>query len=86
MDHWHPTTLLGHDVTGATARHRRFGTIGKAFAKRASGFDMHILAYSRHLTEPKPPQSARPRRTRRSASPRRILSRCTARSRPIPAI
>ena len=48
---WHPTTLLGHDVTGATLGLVGFGRIGKAMAKRASGFDMPILAYSPHLTD-----------------------------------
>ena len=48
---WHPTTLLGHDVTGATLGLVGFGRIGKAMAKRASGFDMPILVYSPHLTD-----------------------------------
>lgn len=48
---WHPTTLLGHDVTGATLGLVGLGRIGKAMAKRASGFDMQILAYSPHLTD-----------------------------------
>jgi len=47
---WEPKTLLGADVTGATLGVIGFGRIGKAFAKRASGFDMHILAYSPSLT------------------------------------
>ncbi len=48
---WHPTALLGHDVTGATLGLVGFGRIGKAVAKRAAGFDMHILAYSPRLTD-----------------------------------
>jgi lactate dehydrogenase-like 2-hydroxyacid dehydrogenase len=48
---WHPTTLLGHDVTGATLGIIGLGRIGKAVAKRAAGFDMKILAYGRHLTD-----------------------------------
>lgn len=47
---WEPKTLLGADVTGATLGIIGFGRIGKAFAKRASGFDMRILAYSPSLT------------------------------------
>jgi glyoxylate reductase len=47
---WEPKTLLGADVTGATLGIIGFGRIGKAFAKRATGFDMHILAYSPSLT------------------------------------
>ncbi|MBI1256079.1 MAG: D-glycerate dehydrogenase [Chloroflexi bacterium] len=48
---WHPTTLLGHDVTGATLGLVGFGRIGRAMAKRAVGFDMPVLAYSPHLTD-----------------------------------
>jgi lactate dehydrogenase-like 2-hydroxyacid dehydrogenase len=48
---WHPTTLLGHDVTGAALGLVGLGRIGKAMAKRASGFEMTILAYSPHLTD-----------------------------------
>ncbi len=47
---WEPKTLLGADVTGATLGIIGFGRIGKAFAKRAAGFDMRILAYSPSLT------------------------------------
>lgn len=47
---WEPKTLLGADVTGATLGIIGFGRIGKAFAKRAGGFDMRILAYSPSLT------------------------------------
>jgi lactate dehydrogenase-like 2-hydroxyacid dehydrogenase len=48
---WHPTALLGHDVSGATLGLIGLGRIGKAVAKRAAGFDMRILAYSPHLTD-----------------------------------
>jgi lactate dehydrogenase-like 2-hydroxyacid dehydrogenase len=48
---WHPTALLGHDVSGATLGLIGLGRIGKAVAKRAAGFDMHILAYSPRLTD-----------------------------------
>jgi lactate dehydrogenase-like 2-hydroxyacid dehydrogenase len=48
---WHPTTLLGHDVTGATLGIVGLGRIGAAMAKRAAGFDMRILAYGPHLSQ-----------------------------------
>jgi glyoxylate reductase len=48
---WHPTTLLGHDVTGATLGIVGLGRIGAAVAKRAAGFDMRILAYGPRLTD-----------------------------------
>ena len=40
---WQPSLLLGADVTGATLGIVGFGRIGQAVAKRAQGFDMHIL-------------------------------------------
>jgi lactate dehydrogenase-like 2-hydroxyacid dehydrogenase len=48
---WHPMTLLGQEITGATVGIVGLGRIGKAFAKRAAGFDMKILAYGRSLTD-----------------------------------
>lgn len=48
---WHPMTLLGREVTGATVGIVGLGRIGRAFARRAAGFDMKILAYGRHLTD-----------------------------------
>jgi glyoxylate reductase len=42
---WGPTLLLGRDLYGATIGIIGFGRIGKEMAKRASGFDMRILAY-----------------------------------------
>lgn len=48
---WEPKTLLGADITGATLGIIGFGRIGRAMAKRASGFDMRILAYSPSLTD-----------------------------------
>ncbi|MDX1664238.1 MAG: D-glycerate dehydrogenase [Candidatus Promineifilaceae bacterium] len=44
---WGLTTLLGHDVSGATLGIVGFGRIGRAVARRASGFDMEILYHSR---------------------------------------
>lgn len=48
---WGPTLLLGRDLTGATLGIVGFGRIGKEMAKRARGFDMHILAYDEYLDE-----------------------------------
>ncbi len=47
---WKPTALLGQDLTGATLGIVGFGRIGRAVARRAAGFDMHILAASPNLT------------------------------------
>lgn len=48
---WHPTTLLGHDVTGATLGIVGLGRIGGAVAKRAAGFDMRILVYGPRVSD-----------------------------------
>jgi glyoxylate reductase len=48
---WGPTLLLGHDVSpGASGRRKvlgiiGYGRIGQAVAKRATGFDMDVIAY-----------------------------------------
>ncbi|MHB1613560.1 MAG: 2-hydroxyacid dehydrogenase [Actinomycetes bacterium] len=50
---WVDTELnafLGHDVHGATLGIIGYGSIGRAVAKRASGFGMTILYHSRHKT------------------------------------
>jgi glyoxylate reductase len=47
---WGPKTLLGTELNGATLGIVGLGRIGKAVARRAAGFDMRLLAYSRHLT------------------------------------
>lgn len=47
---WHPLTLLGVDLAGATLGIYGYGRIGAAVAKRAAGFGMNILAHSRSLT------------------------------------
>jgi glyoxylate reductase len=44
---WGPIDFLGPDITGATLGIVGFGRIGQAVAKRARGFDMRILCYSR---------------------------------------
>jgi glyoxylate reductase len=42
---WGPSTLLGVDFAGRTLGLIGFGRIGRAVAKRASGFDLRILYY-----------------------------------------
>lgn len=42
---WNPLLLLGGDIHGKTLGIIGFGRIGQAVAKRASGFEMRILAY-----------------------------------------
>ena len=42
---WGPSMLLGVDFAGATLGIVGFGRIGQAVAKRATGFDMHVLYY-----------------------------------------
>jgi glyoxylate reductase len=48
---WHPTVLLGRDLAGASLGIIGFGRIGRAVARRASGFNLSILAYSPSLTD-----------------------------------
>ncbi|MEM2935380.1 MAG: glyoxylate reductase [Candidatus Thermoplasmatota archaeon] len=48
---WAPMLLLGRDIYGKTLGVVGLGRIGKAFAKRAIGFSMNILYYSRHRDE-----------------------------------
>lgn len=45
---WGPMLLLGRDVHGATLGIIGLGRIGSAVARRARGFDMRVLYYSRH--------------------------------------
>lgn len=42
---WEPMTLLGADLNGATLGIVGLGRIGKAVARRASGFNMRLIAY-----------------------------------------
>lgn len=44
---WEPDLFLGYDVYGKTLGIIGFGRIGQAVAKRALGFDMKIVYYSR---------------------------------------
>ena len=42
---WGPTLLMGPDVNGATLGIVGLGRIGTAMARRAQGFDMHVLYF-----------------------------------------
>jgi glyoxylate reductase len=44
---WEPDMLLGRDVHGATIGLVGLGAIGQAMARRAQGFGMRVLAWSR---------------------------------------
>ncbi len=44
---WDPEALLGRDVHGATLGVIGLGAIGQALARRASGFGMRVLGWSR---------------------------------------
>ena len=44
---WSPTTLLGVDVYGATLGIVGLGATGQEMARRAAGFDMRVLYWSR---------------------------------------
>lgn len=48
---WEPTLLLGADLVGYTLGIVGFGRIGQAVARRARGFEMKVLYYSRHRKE-----------------------------------
>ena len=45
---WAPFHFLGRDVSGKTLGIVGFGRIGRAVARRAAGFDMKVLYYSRN--------------------------------------
>lgn len=47
---WGINQYLGHDVHGATLGIVGYGRIGRAVARRASGFGMRVLHHSRHPT------------------------------------
>ena len=48
---WGPKLLLGGDVTGKALGIIGAGRIGRAVAKRATGFDMRVVYYSRSRNE-----------------------------------
>ena len=45
---WGPLMLVGHDVYGKTLGIVGFGRIGRAVAKRATGFDMQVLYHDKY--------------------------------------
>ncbi|HEX8219461.1 MAG TPA: D-glycerate dehydrogenase [Chloroflexia bacterium] len=45
---WGPLMMVGQDVYGKTLGVIGFGRIGRAVAKRATGFDMKVLYYDRY--------------------------------------
>ncbi|MCH1494597.1 MAG: D-glycerate dehydrogenase [Rubripirellula sp.] len=49
---WGPLQLLGADITGATLGLVGFGRIGQAVARRAKGFDMKVVYWSRTRLNP----------------------------------
>ena len=49
---WGPMLLLGADLKGATLGLIGFGRIGKAVARRATGFDMRVLYYDPNEKKP----------------------------------
>jgi glyoxylate reductase len=51
---WAPGFMLGADLAGATLGIVGFGRIGRAVARRASGFGMHILFTDPSPAEPEP--------------------------------
>ena len=48
FDGWAPKLMLGYDFTGKTLGIIGMGRIGSAVAKRASGFEMHVIYHNRH--------------------------------------
>jgi glyoxylate reductase len=54
---WTPTFMLGARVHGMTLGIVGFGRIGKAMARRARGFGMHVL-YTQRKREPEPLERA----------------------------
>jgi glyoxylate reductase len=48
---WEPELLLGRDLHGATLGIVGLGAIGRAVARRAAGFDMRVLGWSRTRRE-----------------------------------
>ncbi|GAB6148695.1 glyoxylate reductase [Stetteria hydrogenophila] len=44
---WHPTMLLGFQISGATLGVIGMGRIGRAVARRAKGFGMRVIYHSR---------------------------------------
>jgi glyoxylate reductase len=51
---WEPMLLLGTEMKSATLGLVGFGRIGKAMARRAVGFDMHVIYYDPTEIKPDP--------------------------------
>ncbi len=49
---WAPFLFLGREVSGKTLGIIGLGNIGKAVARRASGFNMKVLYHNRHRVDP----------------------------------
>jgi glyoxylate reductase len=49
---WGPLMMVGHDVHGKTLGIIGFGRIGRAVAKRATGFDMKVLYHDKYAADP----------------------------------
>jgi lactate dehydrogenase-like 2-hydroxyacid dehydrogenase len=56
---WGPSTLLGVDLVGKTLGLVGFGRIGRAVAKRASGFDLRVIYFDQQAA-PAPELNAAP--------------------------
>jgi len=54
---WGPLMMVGQDVYGKTLGIVGFGRIGRAVAKRASGFDMKVLYYDVYPAHPETEKS-----------------------------
>jgi len=57
---WSPSFMLGADFVGATLGLVGFGRIGRAVARRAAGFGMHVLYYDPCPAVPEPDVAAGP--------------------------
>jgi glyoxylate reductase len=55
---WGPMTLLGAEMKGATLGLVGFGRIGKAMARRATGFDMRVIYYDPNEEKPESDMNA----------------------------
>jgi glyoxylate reductase len=49
---WGPLMMVGNDVHGKTLGIIGFGRIGRAVAKRATGFDMTVLYHDKYTADP----------------------------------
>ncbi|NUQ86676.1 MAG: D-glycerate dehydrogenase, partial [Anaerolineales bacterium] len=56
---WGPMLLLGNEIKGATLGLVGFGRIGRAMAKRASGFEMRVIFYDPGKEDNDPELNAR---------------------------